>query len=653
MSPTKLYLESAFLLFALFGGAVLSVVSTDFGASGGANIYNLVLCALCSFAFIYLTIRNTEDKGRIHFPAPLLWALGLLSITILITDGTGWYLHSSLVSTLEWFMALGLFIGTAAWISHNPNAARIFLGLYVFTTAAFSIYGFYTFTLDLTSLHVRSILGEYNAFGGFLLIPFFLSLALAFTANSSRARLIYSSSTVLISAALLLTFSPSTYIALLFGLILGGVFLRKDLFSIKRSVLLKMGILILCSVIFAYGWYSFTQSLGKIEHSTLAPHISVAIPPDTFSDRVEYLTEASHIFIANPFGIGLGNYSLGAQTYRTDVLHFALNSHNAYVQMFVEAGFLGGIFFLIFILYAFFRPAYKAYLDSRSGTSSEITLGLIIGIGATLIHVGIDVDLAYPITFFSLFIFLGILWGTTPGLLTTNGLKTSSSSLPRLCAGMIGIITLLLLAEFMSFLSLEKGDILDSKQQSNAALAAYQDSLLFDPLNADTYIKEAQEYNSLAIVASSTAQHQHYLQSTLSSLQNALNLNSHNPIAYLYESQNYQAEGNLKQAIAVQKKSLTSSPLDNLDNYLHLVQLDLFIRDNISAITTVDTITEHFPPSVFSDPTIVISSKEESINDLVQLTELAAAAYAILGNTAGSNIELTKEKEYASLQTQY
>jgi O-antigen ligase len=75
--------------------------------------------------------------------------------------------------------------------------------------------------------------------------------------------------------------------------------------------------------------------------------------------RLHYNKVSVQIFKDNPLGIGLSNYSIEYQNYKDKDAENGINPHNAFLQMFAEAGFISGLLFLLMFLY----PIYKLKHD--------------------------------------------------------------------------------------------------------------------------------------------------------------------------------------------------------------------------------------------------------------------------------------------------
>lgn len=163
---------------------------------------------------------------------------------------------------------------------------------------------------------------------------------------------------------------------------------------------------------------TFTQNSG----SNPAPSLNIA--NDLNIDRLTLWRAALEMLAAHPLlGVGPGNFRLavGAVLGRP-VWDVRLHANNTYLEMFADAGLLGGAAFLLFLV-ALARLAWRA-LDSDT---RDPILGatLVTALAAFLIHGVTD----YFLEFTSIYLFFWMLVGMLAGLrLRTSDLRPASGN---------------------------------------------------------------------------------------------------------------------------------------------------------------------------------------------------------------------------------
>jgi O-antigen ligase len=171
-----------------------------------------------------------------------------------------------------------------------------------------------------------------------MLIPFSIAL---WTTSSSYKKLFFVSSSLLIIADIL-SFTRGSYVALISGCLMALPFATKH--AAKR-------------LIFAATFLSIL--FFAIPHSPISQRFASSFNPDEGSntERMNNWQQALSIIVANPMGIGIGNYSLAINpnvAYRTPIY-----AHNLYLDIAAELG-VAAVAIFIAILYLTFSNFIKA-----------------------------------------------------------------------------------------------------------------------------------------------------------------------------------------------------------------------------------------------------------------------------------------------------
>ncbi|MGD8624766.1 MAG: O-antigen ligase family protein [Anaerolineae bacterium] len=224
---------------------------------------------------------------------------------------------------------------------------------------------------------VGGTLGHANSLAMFLemLLPLFFSLAVARdTGLSTRQRLLAVSVFVLGLAALLMTYSRSSWISLFVALALVLIYHFRHLrFSTRQLVVLAAG-----------GFASLAALVVFWEPIYRRLTASSAL---SFSFRANLNAIATNMVEAHPWlGVGLNNFVLVMPDYD----HVGLSrwrvapAHNIYFLTVAETGILGLLAFL-WLLLGVFAEGWRA-LKSKDPLLAACAAGLLAGLAATLVH---------------------------------------------------------------------------------------------------------------------------------------------------------------------------------------------------------------------------------------------------------------------------
>jgi len=194
--------------------------------------------------------------------------------------------------------------------------------------------------------------------------------------------------------ALLLTFSRSAFLALGLGLLV--------LFSLHEGKVRLKYLLLFASVA------GFLIVLFNVE-GVLFQRIFLGDDPQSSIERLEYISVGKKMFLDNPFGVGMGHFTLLMQDYGTVKLSPWLMQpvHNVYLLIANEAGF-PGILAMLFLFGLVFFSLLKA---SRTGNEDD-RLFMAVSITILLVFALIALFDHYLVTLYSgqvlLIIYLGL-----------------------------------------------------------------------------------------------------------------------------------------------------------------------------------------------------------------------------------------------------
>jgi putative inorganic carbon (HCO3(-)) transporter len=260
---------------------------------------------------------------------------------------------SSLVDTwelLEWIIRF--FVGAA--IVHASFAILVFV-----TVGSFRVD---SLVVNLGGSRLSGLLVDPNAFGGFLVTAFALSVGWLWPRSLTRSFVAFLGSLILCTG-ILLTYSRSAWIGLAASLLALGI-LKPGRFVCS--------LLLVLSSLAAIVVYTAPEYLPTV--------ISMATRPEQVEARVMTVGPAMTLFRENVlFGAGLGSFA------RSE----GLIVHNTALWFLTEMGLLGLVAFLGFILWFAYRAA-RSYRRSCAMEKRLMLALLVAHLAAAGLSVGIE-----------------------------------------------------------------------------------------------------------------------------------------------------------------------------------------------------------------------------------------------------------------------
>lgn len=206
-----------------------------------------------------------------------------------------------------------------------------------------------------------------NVLGGFLMVGLFLSIYVFAQLRSVVKRIVFCFLIIIILLGLIFTFSRSSWLGLVIGLLVFGLILpKKRLHNVlsKKSFYIPLFIMVLAVIFILVTCWPFITARTTLD--------------DSYGDmaksfRLELLDRSFHLISFYPlFGQGIGNF----------VTSFYLNSptfdiwkyqpvHNVFILIFVELGFLGLLFFVVLCIYGILKMFHVKHFISSQNVSRE------------------------------------------------------------------------------------------------------------------------------------------------------------------------------------------------------------------------------------------------------------------------------------------
>jgi len=291
--------------------------------------------------------------------------------------------------SLWFFVALIYKIISSLKLSDNQRKKIIDIILY--STLLVALFGLYQFVADSIGLsqsftglryqYTKAILGfpriqsvalEPLYFSNFLLVPLYLTLKRYFDQKKFFSS--YFWLTFLIMINIFLGVARSAYLALVITLILLIFYLiTKNEWQKIYKILLSIILSFIFSIILLFTFNGLEATKTYFDHITVG---------DTGTEvstvgRMEIYKSATEVFLENPLGIGISSWGVEHQSLvdYSNIKSYG-NINNQYLEILVEVGVIGFLFYLLFIV--FYLREIFANIEKKS---TDKLLVIMIGLG--------------------------------------------------------------------------------------------------------------------------------------------------------------------------------------------------------------------------------------------------------------------------------
>lgn len=307
-----------------------------------------------------------------------------------------------------WILIVLLVVLGYVHAAYSQDGRFVYVATVVCISTGLAAYSIYLFAnTNGVSSRLFFPFGLPNVNGGFFTVPFFLSLGMLLREflmpkSNFRHQLIWAGCLVFLGAALVLTFSRASWIAVVGGLIslllLIGFSTIKKLGFKNLLFFVGIGIIITGVSFFAYiphraptenqgQWGSFFTRPGETKTT------------NNYVLRQMYVKDAlSYVPNYFPFGAGGRSYEQVMRLHKENLEGWTVDPHNGPVRFLLEYGvFAIGLYFFVAVLlvYLLIATRSKRHEDVSLG-NTVIIASTVAGVLAALVHSFVDVDWSYP-----------------------------------------------------------------------------------------------------------------------------------------------------------------------------------------------------------------------------------------------------------------
>ncbi|RKD30077.1 polymerase [Thermohalobacter berrensis] len=376
-------------------GIMLVIFSLPFVSKINSLMFAIFI--VCVFLFkLFCTERYSLRKSFLDVP------IIVYVIIILITTVTSYNPQGSFRDLAIHLSAIGL-VFVIVNIIKNKNQLNIILTTFIFTATIVALYGLYQYKVGVKiddawvdvannpSLRTRifSVFGNPNILAEYLIMAIPVSLSFFWVSKKIYKKAIFSLTTIILTLALILTFSRGGWLGFAFSMFIFVLLIEKRLllslipfgiisfFAMPSSILHRI------------------MTIGNLKDSSNAYRIKVwDITLDIIKDN--WISGVGFGYI--PFRETFVKYIRTMNVY---------HAHNTYLETMAELG-IGGLIVLLILIFINYKYSILNLMKTEDRYIKVISAGVLAGLSAILFHGLVENILYLPriiITFWTLIAF--------------------------------------------------------------------------------------------------------------------------------------------------------------------------------------------------------------------------------------------------------
>jgi len=569
----------------------------------------LILTGLTVFLFSMVLLVQKEKIIWEKKPWPLIF-LGLFIIALILSNIFSIRPYNSFSDSIIWLAGFFIFFLLAQLA--NEGIIKKFSWLFIIIGSLVSLVGFVLFIVSKSEMDLRldSVLYNPNTLASYFIGIWPIALVLLFSELKKVWKILLIILNIIIGVAFLLTVSYTAFASLLPILLFIVFYFRKNIFKTKFIITGIISILIITAALFSLRFYHNQSTPTGTE---TAPAVSSAHAISSFQQRQYFLRVGYEIFIKHPIiGIGLNNLKLAYQQIQNNVIETPRSTHNNYLDLLVETGFLGLLGFLGFII--------TLFIKSIKIKNNYYALGLLLGWTGLLLHGAVDFAWQTKIVIINFFIISGLLYGYYLKQTETKHISSQRKIKYNLIIIFLLIFSFFFIARgvqiFYSNYLQSEGERYQELQAFTKAIDNFQqawkinkDPELLSKIGILQYTKE--EYDTAEKTAKEWIKN------------SPEDANAYQLLGRIYKEQNKMPEAEVQLA-----KALVLNPLNNIEIKTDLMEIYLLQNKYAEIITDTD------PYLIINSEKINVTSELNKITniDRAKMLNYLGEAYLALGD---------------------
>ena len=451
-----------------------------------SNRFSFLSNFVVLLSVLLLIIANRFEKGILFSKTNILLFIFFVASILFLPFSL---LPIRSIANVIWLLGyIGIFVYIQNLVT-NENILKNISKLFVIFTAVFGIYSLISFVETGLTAYPRliGIIGNHNVYGGFLIIPFLLSIFLIITERGKWQRLVWYLSGAVILASLVLTFSRGTWLSIVLAVIISAIFFGNKIWSnykindFKQVVRSLIILIFLSLAVFSTVWYMAKNTTIKGD-SKIADELTIYPQQDlevnAVTARLAYFQDAWKTFLRSPLtGFGQGMYVQALRMYKSDPMFGSFaDPHNWLLKNLVENGIFVTAILVVFLVLLFREIA---SLIIRKKDISWLSITIFTALVGGTIHGLMDFDWSINLVLLVFFVFAGALYGYLQ-----NGQELRTRYFPKwfnyMFLFIIVVISFISLQTLRADIARAKGDIYFANKDSETAINSYFESITYN-----------------------------------------------------------------------------------------------------------------------------------------------------------------------------
>jgi hypothetical protein len=359
-----------------------------------------------------------------------------------------------------------------------------------------TIFGLFSITkfidIGLTATHrLNGIVGPAGVYGGFLIIPLFLSIYLLLNEKAVWLKRFWYISSSVIFTSFFLTFSYDAWAVVVITILFALFLLKKSKkdYNLKSIIKPVSLVLIISFAFFCSIWYMALETTNgrTVVRDEVVQYERSSFEGGFLRSRFEHYTNALNVFLYSPItGFGASSYaeiSKAYGVYSEKVL--VIDPYNWFLKLLTEGGIITATIFAIFVV-SVLAKCLKSLLQQKEG---GILFCLTIALGAGVLHGLVNSDWSTKAVFLVWIVFAGLVFGLI------NNKKAdevdNEKFFPSWSMYVLFVVTILTLIVTIQLLRADtaraKGDYYFANKEYDNALNSYFRSATFNSYDDVTW----------------------------------------------------------------------------------------------------------------------------------------------------------------------
>jgi len=398
----------------MFYLAVFIFFSLPFAINNKISIFSILIVLisiLLLFIYSKFNIKIQRTVTNYLFATFVVASIILVPFSLLVVRS---------VSSLIWILSYFVIFLLCQVIVTNEVKILNFSKILVALTALFGTFSLSNFiSIGLTSYtRLDGIIGTHNVYGGFLIIPFLLSIYLLLEEKGKWQKRLWYICATIIFTSLFLNFSYLAWLSILIALILSSILfwnnIKTKLQSSKLSPILNVALItiVLTFVLFCSLWYMARQT--TLDRANIPQSIELYAQKQaeegSLGARLTFAGDAWNLFTHAPIiGFGSGMYADTLRMFKTDTIHNSFaDPHSWILKMLAENGLIVTIIYILLIGSLFVE---MTNMIRKRKEFSWLAIIIFTGLIGSTIHAFVDSDWSINQLLLIFYIFAGCLYG--------------------------------------------------------------------------------------------------------------------------------------------------------------------------------------------------------------------------------------------------